>query len=292
MALAAAQALNCTNPQREPSFDACGVCASCTRIARQVHADVAMLAPGENGSIKIEEVRDLVERSAYRPFEGRCRVAIVDDADALLPAAQNALLKTLEEPPSSSVFLLVTARPDLLLPTVRSRCPQLRFRPLAADDVSAVLVTMGRQGAEARAIAAAADGSVGHALDASAEELIAARDTALRVLTEASRGDARRRVEEAKALLPKTSGGAAADRVHLATHLRAMASLLRDAELVAAGGRGELLANPDVQPAVERLSEYRGERGVRAFAAIGEALTAIERNAGVKLVADWLVVNL
>ena len=60
-------------------------------------------------------------------------MVIIDEADALVPAAQNALLKTLEEPPPSSVFILVTARPDMLLPTVLSRCPQLRFRPLPAD---------------------------------------------------------------------------------------------------------------------------------------------------------------
>src|SRR5258708_5442056 len=122
-ALAVAQAVNCL----KPSGDACGTCAACTKIARGVHPDVLVVEPGESGAIKIDQVRDVVERSAYRPFEGRRRVVIVDDADTLVPAAQNALLKTLEEPPSSSTFILVTARPDMLLPTVRSRCIQLAF---------------------------------------------------------------------------------------------------------------------------------------------------------------------
>ena len=95
-----------------------------------MHPDVLVVEPGDSGSIKIEQVRDVVDRARYRPFEGRRRVVIIDEADALVAAAQNALLKTLEEPPPSSVFILVTARPDVLLPTVRSRCPQLRFRPL------------------------------------------------------------------------------------------------------------------------------------------------------------------
>jgi DNA polymerase-3 subunit delta' len=131
-ALAVAQALNCINPTKgsglraQGTIDACGVCPACTRIARGVHPDVLFVSPGESGAIKIDQVRDVVDRAQYRPFEGRRRVVIIDEADALVTAAQNALLKTLEEPTPSSVFILVTARPDMLLPTVLSRCPQLR----------------------------------------------------------------------------------------------------------------------------------------------------------------------
>ena len=143
-ATATAQALNCLNPVRPSStdstaepipYDACGACAACSRIARGVHPDVSVLEPNEKGNIRIDPVREVIDRAGYRPFEGRRRVAIIDHADGLERAAQNALLKVLEEPPSGSVFLLVTAYPDLLLPTVRSRCPQLRFRPLTVNEV-------------------------------------------------------------------------------------------------------------------------------------------------------------
>src|SRR5258706_15589440 len=130
--------------------------------------DVFVIEPGENGSIKVDDVREAIERTAYRPFEGRWRVVIVDEADTLVAPAQNALLKTLEEPPSSSVFILVTARPDVLLPTVRSRCPQLRFRPLSPGDLARVLIARGYNERDAHAVAATADGSVGRALEASA----------------------------------------------------------------------------------------------------------------------------
>jgi len=159
-AIATAQALNCTAPiittERSwghgppgETLDACGKCAASTRIARGVHPDVLIVEPGDSGSIKIEQVRDIVDRAAYRPFEGRRRAVIFDQADSLVPAAQNALLKTLEEPPPSSVFMLITARPDMLLPTVVSRCPRLRFRPLDPHDIAAAMVKRGHGEAEA-----------------------------------------------------------------------------------------------------------------------------------------------
>jgi DNA polymerase-3 subunit delta' len=310
-ATATAQALNCIAPKRgsdpfsslghetrsrshEIELDACGVCGACRRIARGVHPDVLLVEPGDAGSIKIEQVRDIVDRAAYRPFEGRRRVVIVDEADALQAGAQNALLKTLEEPPPSSVFVLVTSRPDVLLPTVRSRCPVLRFRPLGPDEIAAALVARGHSEAEASAVAAMADGSLGRALEASAGELVEAREVAQQVLAHAAASsDPRRRIEGAKDLLVKTGAGGAGDREQLASHLRAMEALLRDVELLSTRADVRALANRDVQPALERLAlTYQGERGMRAFTAVDRALMALDRNAGVKVVADWLVMQL
>ena len=292
-AMAAAQALNCLTPAESDDGlrDACGECTACTRIARGVHPDVLIVGPGDSGAIKIDQVREIVDRAAYRPFEGKRRVVIVDEADAMVVAAQNALLKTLEEPPPSSVFMLVTARPDMLLATVRSRCPRLRFRPLSPGQVVQALMARGYKEVDARAVAATAEGSVGQALAASAGDLVNARDIAERVLVEAgSTPDPRHRIASAKGLL---GAGGAGDRDRLGSHLRAMASLLRDVELLAADADTGALANPDVRPSIERLTKtYHGERGIRAFAAVDRALVALERNAGVKIVADWLVLQL
>jgi DNA polymerase-3 subunit delta' len=299
VAVAVAQALNC--PQAwvatptDPAglaVDACGACPSCQRIARGVHPDVAIVEPGSSGSIKVDHVRDVVDRSAFRPFEGKRRVVIIDDADAMVDQAQNALLKTLEEPPPASVFLLVTARPDALLPTVRSRCPLLRFRPLSPDEVATALLRAGLKEPEARAVAAIADGSVGRALHASAGDLLESRDVAARVLLQASRSDSvRARLEVAKELVTGATPGAG-ERDQMSRHLRAMASLLRDVELLESGGDGRALANADARAELGRLSAFGGERGVRAFAAVDEALLALDGNASAKAVADWLLLRL
>jgi DNA polymerase-3 subunit delta' len=297
VAVAIAQALNCPNrgavaPGGAP--DACGRCATCTRIGRGVHPDVFIVEPGDTGSIKVDDARAIVDRAAYRPFEGRRRVVVVDEADALEPAAQNALLKTLEEPPPSSVFLLVTARPDLLLPTVRSRCPRLRFQVLAPGEVAAVLKRLGRSETETRAAAAVSGGSVAVALEIHAGTLGEQRDAAMQVLAQASAGDdPARRLASAKHLLEGTgSGGAAVDRARVAAGLRVMASLLRDVTLIGTGADRKALANPDILPALEPLAAFRGERGVRAFASVDQAIAALDRNANIKIVADWLALRL
>ncbi len=295
VAVALAQALNCTNPQRTGALeiDACGVCPTCRRIARGVHPDVLIVEPGDSGVTKVDQIRDVVDRAAYRPFEGRRRAVIIDDADALMSQAQNALLKTLEEPPSASVFLLVTSKPDVLLPTVRSRCPQLRFRPLTAEEVTQALIATGRTETEARAVAATAEGSLGRALQASAGDLVESRDLAARVLLHVAKsGDAARRLEGARELVAKSAAGGATDREQLALHLRAMATLIRDVELLTSGADEGSLANADIRTDLARLSAFSGDRGMQAFAAVDRALAALDRNGSTKIVADWIVLQL
>jgi DNA polymerase-3 subunit delta' len=290
VAQAVAQALNCAAPVHG---DACGDCPACKRIARSVHPDVLEVVPGDTGVIKLEQVREISERIIYRPFEGRRRVTIINDADTLMAAAQNALLKTLEEPPSSSVFILVTSRPDALLPTVRSRCSQVRFGRLSAADVAIALERDHKYAKrEALAVAAASDGSVGRALSAKAEEFSEARRDAEALLhASGGRSDARARVERAKDLV-KGSGPAASEREHLGIRLQTLSSLARDLGLLAAGGDVALLANLDLRDELNALSRsFDSERALGLFAAVDRAQDALDRNVSPKVVADWLALQ-
>ena len=240
---------------------------------------------------EVDQVRAVIEQAAYRPFEGRRRVVIVDDADTLADFAQNALLKILEEPPPASVFILITARPDMLKQTVLSRCPRLRFRALPVEDVAAALVAKGWDRAKAHATAATANGSIGQALEAEGDARVDAREVALSVLAAAgATPDPRRRLEYAKALV---GSGGPEGRTQIVGYLEAMASILRDVALLGTGGDRAGLANADLDGALARLQAYRGDRALRAFASVDRAVTALQsRNAGVKIVADWLVLQL
>ncbi len=297
-AIALAQALNCLSPIREGEgglpLDACGECASCRRILRGVHPDVITVVPGDTGSIKIEQVRDVIDRASYRPFEGRRRVVIIDEADTLIPAAQNALLKTLEEPPSTSVFVLVSSRPDALLPTVLSRCPRLRFAALSAADVAAVLMRAhGYNDAAAHAAAVDSAGSVGQALTADAADLAEARASARRLLQQVARArDPGRRIDVAKELTGKARTPAA-ERDQLRAVLRTVASMLRDIGVLATSADARSVANGDLADELAELAAtIDPDRTITAFGLVNQALTALERNASPKVVADWLVLQL
>jgi len=307
-ALALAQALNCLTPARPapwpdaPSapplaIDACGTCAICSRIARQIHPDVLVISPEETGNIKIDVVREVLRKVGFKPFEARRRVVIFDAAEGLLTDSQDALLKTLEEPPPGSVLVLVTAQPGQLLPTVRSRCPTVRFAPLATSAVIDWLMTHeGLAEPQARAVASVARGSLAAAREAAseAEGQEGYRAAAVRVLQQVSEaGDARGRLEATRDIVGKGKGSGASERDSLANHLHALAALLRDLAVLATRADVSAVVNVDLVPALQSVARFFDrERILRAFTAVDRALGALERNASPKTVADWVVLQL
>ncbi|MFN0052833.1 MAG: ATP-binding protein [Planctomycetales bacterium] len=170
-ALRLAQCLLCEQHQ-EADLDACGTCPGCRQVLARTHPDlfVVELPPGKS-ELAIELfVGDDAHRGkaglchdlSLAPMAGGRKVAIIDDADLFNDASGNALLKTLEEPPAHALLILIASSPDLLLPTIRSRCQIVSFAPLAESDVRRLLVTTGlvERDDEAAQVAHLADGSL------------------------------------------------------------------------------------------------------------------------------------
>jgi DNA polymerase-3 subunit delta' len=143
----------------------CRSCAECLQIAAGTHPDLLWLAPllGKK-EIGVDLARQLKRFAQMRSVSAGRKLVVIDDADRLSIAAQNALLKTLEEPPGSALLVLVTASPGSLLATVRSRCQRIPFHPLSEDEVRAVLEAELADPDEARRWASRSEGSPGRAL--------------------------------------------------------------------------------------------------------------------------------
>jgi DNA polymerase-3 subunit delta' len=141
----------------------CGVCPNCqTRTKR--HPDVRLIEP-EKTTISIDQVRDLIDEIAFQPAEARVRVVILDPAEQMRLEAHNSLLKTLEEPASRTVIILITTNPYMLLQTIRSRARMLQFGEIPQDRIERHLIEIeGRGAEEARVAAALSGGSLAAAL--------------------------------------------------------------------------------------------------------------------------------
>ena len=149
------------------------------------HPDVRALSP-KGRSIGVDDVRELIDYLSRRPYEGGWHVAIIERAEKMTPSAQNALLKTLENPPEDTVFFLLTETPGALLSTVRSRARLVRVSPLTREACAEALVRRGVEAKRAARLAGLAHGSVGRALelgsDAGFEALLARSLTSLAAL--------------------------------------------------------------------------------------------------------------
>jgi DNA polymerase-3 subunit delta' len=125
------------------AWDACGLCSACMKVAVHSHPDVHRLMPTDKSTIALQAVRSLCERLSLRPSEAAWKVVIISPAHALGPAAQNALLKTLEEPPGDTLFLLLCRSRNSLLPTIVSRCQSLTLKLPSEAQAAAQLAAAG-----------------------------------------------------------------------------------------------------------------------------------------------------
>ena len=177
-----AAALLCENPV---DGSPCGACESCRLVAAKSHPDFYVVeaeATKTTRNIKIGQIREMQSEAALRPINSARRVVILDGAELMNNAAANCLLKTIEEPPSQTIFILLTASRSSLLMTIRSRCMTVHFDKLTAAQIRDALITQGVDFQEAERLSVIAGGSFGRALklkDSGGAEL---RETALDTL--------------------------------------------------------------------------------------------------------------
>jgi DNA polymerase III subunit delta' len=275
----AARALGAALQCNEGGTDSCGACPPCRKVARGNHPDFFWITrlpkketsaredeadeagqeePDEGrGDLKrditIEQVRDLAEHASYAPREGNRRVFVIDPADRMNLPAQNALLKTLEEPPGSSLLALVTSRPHVLLPTVRSRCFVVRFAAMPTADLAAALESAGMPRAEALVRAALSDGRPRLAMTLNVEALRARREEILAALETVAAGG--KGLARLPSLAAKLAGK---DPETLVEGLDFAEALLRDAERASLGFPADSLVHADLHARVLALGRRMG----------------------------------
>lgn len=161
LAIRMAKALNCLG--EVSGIEPCGTCRSCHKADTGSHPDILLLEPDGN-VFKVDQVRELIGEIAFRPFEGRRRVFVLDGSDRMNEAAANCLLKTLEEPPPDSLLILISSNAFALLPTIVSRVQTLKFQPVGEHEIEAFLEERGSSAMQARQAARLSGGSVAAAL--------------------------------------------------------------------------------------------------------------------------------
>ena len=293
LARAFAMALNCTHPQRRGEVNLsvsqsqpCGECSSCRRILSGNHPDMIYSERDSDTSpLKIEEIRSVTQRLALKPFEARYRIAILRDFDSAQPRAQDALLKTLEEPAPHAMLILLVRSLDGVLPTITSRSQVLHLRPAPVALVYDVLrEKYGVDDEKAALLAHVSGGRIGWALRALNDpDLLDQRAQALDLLEELLGMNRAQRFERANDL--------SKDKAALVTLLELWQTYWRDALLISTLS-GLEPTNIDRAARLEKLSEdYPAETMLAALSATRGTLHMLSSNANVRLALEVMLLD-
>jgi DNA polymerase III subunit delta' len=184
-----AAAINCDN---STGLESCGVCSSCKKMAAATHPDFFIVSP-EKGAIKIAQVRDLIKRLSFAPYEAEMRVVLVEDIHTMRQEAANSLLKTLEEPPANNILILTADSTGNVLQTILSRCQSVPFYALTVEETTGILLAQeeGMDQQTAVLLARLGEGSPGKALLLHQKDLLSLRESLVTFLGDSSSsGDA------------------------------------------------------------------------------------------------------
>lgn len=260
----------------------CGVCPSCQRLAAGGHPDVMFVAR-EGQNIAIQQVRHIIQQARFAPYYGPWRVCILPEAESLSIPAANSMLKIMEEPPPYLVFILVSSRPDAILPTIVSRCQRITFAPLPASAITALLVKQGVEQARAAVAARLSGGRPGRAMALAAEGGLVGRDEAVACLVEVwERG--------MTAAWPVTEKVAKQERDEVDAFLQFAALWLRDILVLKVSGDRSRLFNVDRATQAARCArEIDLAALLGLLARVSQARWAVAHNANVRLQLEALL---
>jgi len=278
-ALAFAKALNCS----QASGEACDVCLNCRRVDRGTHPDVVTVGvlPGKT-RLLIEQVKEIEHELSLAPFEARKRVYIIDQVELMSPEATGAVLKTLEEPPANTVFLLLTEQPATLAPTIVSRCQSLRFTPLSKERVQTILEKNGISREVAAIASRFAQGSVERALSFEHNAFLERRRQLVDLYYSASVDD----ITSLSEAVSEVVGNKGRDvpskesrKRRVSQTLEIMLSWCRDVLMARCGSPQTLFANEDMADEIKeeasRVSRHQAQELLQAALA---AVRRVERN--------------
>ena len=235
--------LLCKNPSPDGPCDSC---SSCHKFDSGNHGDFHSFVP-EGLYFKIELVRQIIHDASLKPVESRWKTFVLENVDYMRDEASNALLKVLEEPPGQTIFFLIAQTPDVLLPTIRSRCQHFPMQPVDPDLLQKWLVEkMDYDRAEAEQIAPFSHGSLGRALSLNADQYIAMRDKVLAALESAILpGSYYQLLDAIKAVT--------VERSEMAERLLILEELVRDLLILKASRDGRLI-HTQVRDKLSKLS--------------------------------------
>jgi DNA polymerase-3 subunit delta' len=220
-----------------------------TQIIWTDHPDVGLVVAPKR-VLRVEQMRQIEKEANFRPFEGKARVFLIDEADKLNDASANALLKVLEEPPRTSHLILITARPAMLLPTILSRCQMIRFSPLTPAEIETHLTKNKlADNKTARLRARAAGGSIGRALANDLVTFTSQRKAMLKVLNALVISQDRAQLLGAAEQLNE-----AQYKDEFEERLDVLETLIRDAWMLSLGSKREQLVNEDLYKDLELIS--------------------------------------
>ena len=248
-ALAFAMACNCSGQNSDPgnpeSEIPCGHCKSCRKIEAGNHPDIIRVTPS-GPFIKISQIRSLCQTLAMKPYEAKRRVVIITGAQGMNPAAGNAFLKMLEEPPLRTILILLATHTSDLLPTIVSRCQQIRFKPISREKLESVLVDEhGINPGEAMILTTMAGGSISRALKMHQDQWVNRRNWLINEMQALTSGPVNRLLAFGEQL--------SKNKDSLQDSLEVMKSWLRD--LVVGQMNAERVINTDLIPEIQNVSQ-------------------------------------